>query len=68
MLMRPAISTNVAAVGYDPPSRILRVQFLSGGVYDYAGVAPALFDQLLLPNPCRRVGHLVKSHPFRRIS
>lgn len=53
MTMYPATSTNVLAVGYEPSSRTLPVQFRSGGVYDYYGVDPHLFEQMLLPNPWR---------------
>jgi hypothetical protein len=68
MNMTPVTSTNLRAVGYDYRSRTLRVEFLSGGVYDYYGVNPALFEQLLLPNPWRRVGKLVRAHAYRRIA
>jgi hypothetical protein len=43
MTMHPATSTNVFAVGYEPSTRTMRVQFRSGGVYDYYGVDPYLF-------------------------
>ena len=68
MTMHPATSTNVLAVGYEPSTRIMRVQFRSGGVYDYFGVDPHLFEQMLLPNPWRRVGRVVKSHSCARVA
>ncbi len=66
MTMHPVISTNVIAVGYDPRTRTLRVQFRSGGTYDYCGVDPGLFDQMLLPNPWRRIGRLLKTRPYAK--
>lgn len=39
-------SSNVKAIGYDPESETLRVEFLSGGTYDYSGVPRAEFDAL----------------------
>lgn len=68
MNMRPVTSTNVLAVGYEPSSRRLRVQFRSGGVYDYLGIGPHLFEQMLLPYPWRRVGHAVKAHPCVKVA
>jgi hypothetical protein len=68
MTMHPVVSTNVAAVGYDPTSRTLRVQFNSGGIYDYSNVSSDLFKQMLLPNPWRRIGHVVKAHACTRLA
>ncbi|HWC33980.1 MAG TPA: KTSC domain-containing protein [Mycobacteriales bacterium] len=68
MILHPVISENVRAVGYDPRGRILRVAFLSGGTYDYYGVASSLYEQMLLPNPWRRVGRLVRSHAYLRVA
>jgi hypothetical protein len=68
MNLTPVVSDNVRAVGYRPASRTLRVQFRSGGVYDYLNVNVALYEQMLLPHPWRRVGRLVKAHNYRRIA
>ena len=68
MTMHPATSTNVLAVGYEPSTRTMRVQFRSGGAYDYYGVDPHLFEQMLLPNPWRQVGRLVKAHAHARVA
>ena len=68
MIMHSVVSTNVLAVGYDPPTNTLRVQFRSGGTYDYYGVNLGLFEQMLQPNPWRRVGQLVKAHTYAKIA
>lgn len=68
MNMQPVTSTNVAAVGYDAATRTMRVAFQSGGVYDYFDVNPALFEQLLLPYPWRRIGAMVKAHRYARVA
>ena len=45
--MQPvAGSSSVKAVGYDPASQTLRVQFQSGAVYDYADVPVELHASL----------------------
>ncbi|WP_431842216.1 KTSC domain-containing protein [Calidifontibacter indicus] len=49
--MLPTTSTNVSAVGYEPATRIMRVQLRSGSVFDYYGVGPHRFEQMLLPSP-----------------
>jgi hypothetical protein len=43
----PLRSSNLAAVEFDPASSSLIVEFQSGGVYRYVGVAPAVYDGLL---------------------
>lgn len=67
MNMVPATSTSIRAVGYDPATRTMRVEFLSGGTYDYFGVDPALFEQMLLPAPWRRLSRRVKAHRCRQV-
>jgi hypothetical protein len=67
MLMHPVTSTNVSAVGYDPASRRMHVQFSSGSTYEYLDVEQALFDAMLQPFPWRRVGRVVRAHANRRI-
>ena len=65
--MTAVVSGAVRAVGYDPATRVLRVAFRTGGVYDYLDVAPELYAAMLLPHPWRRVGRLVRAHRFRRL-
>ena len=40
-------SSNINAIGYDPDSMKLTVEFKSGGTYEYAGVDPAMYTQFL---------------------
>ncbi|SBN61641.1 KTSC domain-containing protein [Curtobacterium sp. 9128] len=67
MQMHPITSTNVSAVGYDPSSRRMRVQFSSGGIYEYSDVDESLYEAMLQPFPWRRVGRVVRAHANRRI-
>lgn len=39
MTMQPVESSNIKAVGYDPQSQILRVEFHGGNTYNYTGVS-----------------------------
>jgi hypothetical protein len=68
MHLHPVVSNNVRAVGYSPEARVLRVQFRSGGVFDYHGVGRGLFEQMLCPHPWRRVGRLVMAHGGTKVA
>ena len=45
--MIPVESSNLSAVGYEPASSVLTIQFKSGGVYEYFAVPQAVYRQLL---------------------
>ena len=40
-------SSNIAAVGYDPATETLEVEFLSGSIYQYYNVPESMYDQLM---------------------
>jgi hypothetical protein len=43
----PVRSSNIRSVGYDPGSRRLEVEFLSGGIYQYSGVPESVYQQFI---------------------
>lgn len=43
----PVKSSNVRAVGYDPATSTLRVEFTSGGVFDYSNVPQSVATELM---------------------
>jgi hypothetical protein len=45
--MRPVESSVIQAVGYDPASRELHIQFIDAGRYVYFDVDPLCFDELV---------------------
>lgn len=45
--MVPVKSSNVKAVGYDAPARVMHVQFHSGNHYSYSDVPPASHEALM---------------------
>ena len=47
MEMQSVKSSNVSAVGYDEENKTLTVEFRSGGIYQYAGVPPEMYADLL---------------------
>jgi len=50
MKMAPVSSSNLASVGYDSTTRILRVEFRSGAVYEYSEVPEAEYQGLMGAN------------------
>jgi hypothetical protein len=47
MDMKPVTSSNIKAIGYDPATKTLAVQFAHGGLYHYSGVEQSVHDDLL---------------------
>lgn len=47
MQRKPVKSTNVESIGYDLETKTLQVEFKSGGIYQYAGVPPEMYAELL---------------------
>lgn len=44
--MKPVVSSNIKAVGYDAENQVARVEFINGSIYEYPGVEQGLFDNL----------------------
>lgn len=40
-------SSNIAAIGYDPDSQTLEIEFLNGGVYQYFDVPQHIHEGLM---------------------
>jgi KTSC domain len=47
MSRTPVSSSNLASVGYDRTTQTLEIEFLHGGVYQYSGVPPSVYDGLM---------------------
>jgi hypothetical protein len=66
----PIRSSSLAAIGYDPATRTLRVKFRNGGLYDYLDVAHEVYEGLLASQPhpwssWRR--HITGSYRYQRV-
>jgi hypothetical protein len=62
MQRQPVKSTNVESIGYDLETKTLQVEFKSGGVYQYAGVPPEMYADLLKAESIGRfVSQVVRS-------
>lgn len=44
MEMQPVSSSNLAAIGYDYDTAVLRIEFLKGGLYEYQGVPSEVYE------------------------
>ena len=47
MEREPVSSSNIAAVGYDPDSETLEVEFKTSGIYQYFNVPAFMFERLV---------------------
>lgn len=67
MNMIPVNSSNLSAVGYDGST--LRIQFHSGGLYDYAGVPESVYIGLM--NAASKgnyhAAHIKNVYPYRKL-
>jgi hypothetical protein len=56
-------STNVAAIGYDPTTLTLEIEFTNGSIYQYFDVPQSLYDELVSgPSVGKAVNTLVKQN------
>jgi hypothetical protein len=47
MERQPVTSSNLAAVGYDPDTETLEVEFKNGSVYTYSAVPADVYNELM---------------------
>ena len=45
--MTPVQSSQIAAIGYDPTQKVLRVQFNNNSIYEYQNVEPETYSTVL---------------------
>lgn len=69
-MQRQAVeSISIRSLGYDPEEEVLEVEFQSGGVYQYLGVPPSVYEGMLVArSKGRYFGEFVRSrYPYERI-
>lgn len=47
MIRRPVQSSNLRTVGYDKETKILEIEFIKGGVYQYFDVSESVYLELV---------------------
>lgn len=69
MKREPVTSSNLLAVGHDPKTKTLEVEFQSGRVYTYAGVSAQRKTALLKAPSLGSYFHknVRTSYPFKRL-
>lgn len=70
MEMQPVSSSDIASIGYDNESAILRIEYLKSGSYDYHGVPADIFDGLVsAASKGRYVNEFIKKggYPFSKL-
>lgn len=62
-------SSNIHSIGYDPKSQTLEVEFLSGAVYQYYGVAENIYERLMQQQSKGRFlnMYIKNQYPYSRI-
>jgi hypothetical protein len=70
MRRKPVSSSVIASVGYAAQKRILEIEFVSGRIYQYLDVEPAIHDALLkAPSLCTFFNECIKDeYEFVRIA
>jgi hypothetical protein len=70
MKMEPVESSNIRAIGHDPKTLTMRVEFKNGGTYEYANVpAHAHADFMSSPSKGQHLLRNIREHFHgRRIS
>ncbi|TKJ39111.1 KTSC domain-containing protein [candidate division LCP-89 bacterium B3_LCP] len=65
----PVDSTNVASVGYDPPTQTLEIEFHSGGIYQYFDIPQTVYDELLKAGSVGKFlnAHIKGSYRYARV-
>ncbi|WP_224268410.1 KTSC domain-containing protein [Haloprofundus salinisoli] len=65
----PVSSSSLRSVGYDEDEETLELEFHSGGVYEYEGVAEETYEELLHASSRGRYFHenVRGEHDYRRI-
>ena len=69
MEMIPVQSSNLAAIGYDTNTEILKVEFLNGTAYEYKNVPQVVFDAFMkAPSHGSYFNREIKnSYPYEKI-
>jgi hypothetical protein len=67
--MVPVSSSNLSAVGYNTDTRTLRIEFNSGGLYDYSGVPSHIHQGLMSASSHGQYfhQHIRDNYPYNRL-
>jgi hypothetical protein len=61
MVRHYVVSSSIRSVGFDSGSRVLEIEFCTGGVYQFRGVPEVVYDELLAaPSMAKYFQHRIK--------
>ena len=62
-------SSNIAALGYDPATETLEVEFLNGSIYQYYNVPEPMYDKLMREGSKGRFlnFYIKNAYPYSRV-
>jgi hypothetical protein len=69
MIRQPVTSSNIRAVGYDPASQTLEIEFHSGAVYQYSDVPESVYRGLMqaASHGSYLHAHIRERYSYRRV-
>ena len=69
MVRQYVVSSSIRSVGFDSGSRVLEIEFCTGGVYQFRGVPADVYDELLsAPSIAKYFQHRIKeSYDLERV-
>ncbi len=70
MMRQPVQSSNLKSIGYDEHQKILEIEFLSGGIYQYTNVSKKMFvDLMSASSKGKFFAQFIKDHfPTRKVN
>jgi len=65
----PVSSSDLRSVGYDSSTNTLEIEFNSGGIYQYRGVPPAIYEGLMSASSHGKYfhAHIKNVYPYTKI-
>ena len=69
MTMHRVKSSNIKAIGYDEPTKTMRVEFHSSGTYEFQNVSAAKHQRLMSAESVGKhfQAHIRHSHDYRKL-
>ncbi len=66
MELIPLSSTNLRAIGYDPDTMTMQIQFNNGSLYSYANIEPQTYEDMMASgNPGEYFATIIKPQRVR---
>jgi hypothetical protein len=68
MELVPIQSTNLRAIGYEPDTMLMQIQFSNGSLYSYQNVEPETYQALVTsPDPGKFFAEIIKPQRYKYV-